>query len=450
MARVPEPGRVKTRLQPAFSPEECVEIQRVLVRRTARWAVEVAGAGAAYVAHHPPEGWEDLRELVPPGVGPIAQRGGDLGERLANAVGEVFERSGRMHERSAVGPSGGDRNDACPLLVVGVDTRLTPHHASEALRHLDEGADVVFGPALDGGYYLVAMARPQPALFDLPPQGWGGPDVLERSLAAARAAGLTTALLNPERDLDTPADAAALAEHDHELAPLLRRRQTPLVSIVIPTRDEANVLTRTLDHLAELPGRFEVTVVDGGSEDGTPDIAQAHPLRPRILQQAGGRAAQLNAGASASTGDPIVFLHADSKLPQTAYDALTTTPAAGGNFVIRFDGDDLFARLLGAWYRAQRRLGVYYGDSAIWLRRDTFTRLGGFDTSLPIMDDYDLARRLERDHPTACLPGPVTTSSRRWRALGVPRTVLSWVLIRWLFVAGVPPARLAHLYRRVR
>jgi rSAM/selenodomain-associated transferase 2 len=401
------------------------------------------------VAHHPPQGWGDLRALVAPGVEAIPQRGEHLGERLRNAVTDVFERTPRQNGR--------------PLLVVGVDTRLTTQHADEALEHLEAGADVVFGPALDGGYYLVAMKRPEAALFDLPPEGWGGPEVLARSLAAAHAAGLRTALLRPERDLDTPADAEALADHDPELAPLLRRqpllRKPPLVSVVIPTRNEAAALPQTLDHLAELPGRFEVTVVDGGSTDETRQLAASHPLKPQVLHREGGRAAQLNAGARASSGDPIVFLHADTRLPQTAYESLTATatataatatPAAGGNFAIRFDGDDLFSRVLGAWYRVQRRFGVYYGDSAIWLRRATFERLGGFDTSLPIMDDYELARRLERHHATACLPGPVTTSSRRWRALGVPRTVLSWVVIRWLFLAGVPPERLARLYRSAR
>jgi rSAM/selenodomain-associated transferase 2 len=403
-----------------------------------RWAVDVPGARSVYVAHHPPQGWGDLRGLVPAGVEPVAQRGANLGERLANAVGDVFGRS-------RAGPP------ALPLLVVGVDTRLVRKHATDALAHLQHGIDVVFGPAVDGGYYLVAMARPQPALFDLPPQGWGGPDVLERSLAAAKAAGLTTALLAPERDLDTPDDAAALAEQDPELAPLLRRPQVgPLVSIVIPTRDEACALPHTLDHVARLPGRFDVTVVDGGSRDGTEQIAENHPGRPTTLRQPGGRAAQLNAGAGAAAGDPIVFLHADTRLPHEAYAQLTSTHAEGGNFAIRFDGDERFSKLLGAWYRVQRRLGVYYGDSAIWLTRAAFERLGGFDTSLPIMDDYDLARRLERGHATTCLDGPVTTSARRWRELGVPRTVLSWVVIRWLFVAGIPPERLAPLYARVR
>jgi hypothetical protein len=92
---------------------------------------------------------------------------------------------------------------------------------------------------------------------------------------------------------------------------------------------------------------------------------------------------------------------------------------------------------------------VYYGDSTIWLQRRTFDALGGFK-ELPIMEDYDLARRLEKGFRTARLPGPVVTSARRWRALGVPRTVLSWVVIRWLFLAGVPPGRLARMYQKTR
>src|SRR4051794_21132937 len=147
MAKAPQPGRVKTRLQPVFSAAECAEIQRVLVRRTARWAAAVAREGAAYVAHDPPQGWEDLRALVPPGVVPIAQRGQNLGERLERAVGEVFERLGgggsapgdRAQPGGGSAPGGGSQSGGGPgppargsdpatgpLLVVGVDTRLTP------------------------------------------------------------------------------------------------------------------------------------------------------------------------------------------------------------------------------------------------------------------------------------------------------------------------------------
>ena len=419
MAKAPVAGRVKTRLEPVFTPEECVEIQAALIERTVRWALEVA-PDAAFIAFDDGWFWSAGVELIP-------QSGGHLGERLAAATAQVFERH------------------AGPLLVVGVDTRLTAAHAEAALARLAGGADVVFGPALDGGYYLVALARPAPELFAIDPDAWGGPDVLELSLGAARAAGLAAALLDPERDLDTPADADALID-DPELGPLLRRG---LISVVVPALDEAAALPALLHHLAGLDGRFEVIVADGGSRDGTPELAAAHPAAPRVLSVAGGRAAQANAGAAAAHGDPIVFLHADTRLPAAAHRLLSESPADGGNFAIRFDGGDRFSRLLGAWYAVQRRLGVYYGDSAMWVRRRTFEALGGF-RPLPIMDDYDLARRLEKGFRTACLPGPAITSARRWRALGVPRTVLSWVVIRWLFLAGVPAERLARLYRRAR
>ena len=423
MAKAPVPGRVKTRLEPVFTAAECAEIQEALIDRTLRWALEVAPEATVLALDGP-------QIDVPAGVRTIPQNGAELGERLGNATAEAFPETGG------------------PLLVVGVDTRLTPAHAEAARAQLGAGAEAVFGPAVDGGYYLLGLARPMPELFAVDPGEWGGERVLELSLAAAWAAGHRTALIHPERDLDTPADAAAL-EDDPEIGELLRRAHLPLVSVVVPTLDEAGVLPGLLDHLAVLDGRFEVIVADGGSEDGTAEMAAEHRSAPRVLPVEGGRAAQMNVAAAAGRGDPIVFLHADTRLPPTAYASLTTSPADGGNFAIRFDGGDMFSRVLGAWYRAQRRLGIYYGDSAIWLRRHAFEALGGF-RELPIMDDYDLARRLERGFRTACLPGPVVTSARRWRALGVPRTILSWVVIRWLFIAGVPPVRLARLYRRAR
>ncbi|CAA9489571.1 MAG: hypothetical protein AVDCRST_MAG85-1146 [uncultured Solirubrobacteraceae bacterium] len=225
----------------------------------------------------------------------------------------------------------------------------------------------------------------------------------------------------------------------------------PLVSVVVPVLDEAATMELFLAELFGLPGRFEVIVVDGGSIDGTRELAvKAGAV---LVDAPRGRAAQQNAGARAARGDVLVFLHADSRLPRDAYAslarALDDPHVAGGNFSLRFDGDDAFSRVLGAWYAVQRRLGVWYGDSTIWVRPDVFWALGGFP-SLPIMEDYALVRALRRVGATPRLPGPATTSSRRWRALGVRPTVMSWVVIRWLFVAGVSPEWLARLYRRAR
>lgn len=223
--------------------------------------------------------------------------------------------------------------------------------------------------------------------------------------------------------------------------------------MLVPTLDEERELPDLLDHLAGLHGRWEVLIADGGSGDRTVAIARAHPARPRVVERGGGRAAQLNAAARAATGEILVFLHADSRLPRDAYASLAQTsrvPAVvGGNFALRFTGDRIFERWLGAVYRLQRRHGFYYGDSSVWVRRETFEALGGY-REIPIMDDYDFVRRLQRSGETRCLPGPATTSPRRWRRAGMARTVLAWFVIRWLFVAGVPPQRLAHLYRVVR
>lgn len=227
-----------------------------------------------------------------------------------------------------------------------------------------------------------------------------------------------------------------------------------LVSVIVPVLDEARTLPDLLDDLLRLPRpEFEVLVVDGGSHDGTPELARAHALPPRVLAAPRGRARQMNAGAAAACGALLVFLHADTRLPPGAAASLRAALAdrriAGGNFALRFDGDDRFSRMLGAWYAAQRRLGIYYGDSAIFVRREVFAALGGYREQ-PIMEDYELVRRLRRRGRTVCLPGPAVTSSRRWRALGVPRTILAWVAIRWLYLAGLPPARLARLYRSAR
>ena len=227
----------------------------------------------------------------------------------------------------------------------------------------------------------------------------------------------------------------------------------PLVSIIVPVLDEEQAITGLLDDLAALPGLLEVIVADGGSGDGTIALAAKHASRPRVVQAPAGRARQMNAGAAVARGEALLFLHADTRLPPAACAsvaaALAEPAILGGNFALRFDGADRFSRLLGRWYALQRRIGVYYGDSAIWLRRTAFEELGGF-RPLAIMEDYDLARRLQHAGPTACLPGPAVTSDRRWRRLGLPRTIASWVAIRWLFLAGVPAHRLARLYPHVR
>ena len=227
----------------------------------------------------------------------------------------------------------------------------------------------------------------------------------------------------------------------------------PRVSVVVPVLNEAATLPALLARLAELRGDPEVVVVDGGSLDAGPEIVAGHPLGARLVRSQPGRARQCNLGAAEATGDVVLFLHADTILPPNAVLDVARgcrDPAVvGGNFVLRFDGSDRFSRVMTRWYAIQRRAGVFYGDSAIWVRRDAFERMGGF-ARLPIMEDYELVRRLRKLGRTTCLPGPALTSARRWRALGWRRTLTAWLVIRWLFIAGVPAERLVRLYPTAR
>lgn len=207
MTKAPRAGEVKTRLESLLGPEGCARLQAALLKRTAAWAHMVA-PGGVFVAYAPADGLEDTLDLVPPGTDLFAQDGGNLGERLAAATARVFQ----MHPG--------------PLIVVGTDlATLSSEHARAAFDDLAEGCDVCFGPAFDGGYYLVALAAPHPCVFDLPGDAWGGPQVLELSLEAAAAAHLSLGMLRGERDLDTPTDArAALADplFPRDIAGLLR------------------------------------------------------------------------------------------------------------------------------------------------------------------------------------------------------------------------------------
>jgi rSAM/selenodomain-associated transferase 2 len=227
----------------------------------------------------------------------------------------------------------------------------------------------------------------------------------------------------------------------------------PLVSVVVPVLDEAGELPRALDRLAALAGAWEVLVVDGESRDRTVQLARTHPLGPRVLTAGRGRASAMNAGAAVASGDVLLFLHADTALPHDAYRhlaaALADPAVAGGSFRVRFGGGDRFAELLGAIAAVQQRLGVVYGDSAIFARASVFRSLDGY-RDLPIMEDYDFARRLRRAGRTVRLGAEVVTSDRRWRERGRLRTVSTWAAIQALYSAGLEPTRLARLYRAVR
>ncbi len=199
MTRAPRPGDVRRALEEVLGAEGCVALQAALILEAVRWGHEVAGDNV-HVAHDPPDAGPELRALLstvspPPLLFP--QNGEGIAGRVADAAGRVYGRGG-----------GG------PLLIVWPDLpRMRAEHAAAALEDLRQGADVSLGPVYDGGFYLVAIPRPLPALFGLPEQVWRSTDAMAMGLAAARDAGLEVGLLRAERGLHHPADVrAALAD----------------------------------------------------------------------------------------------------------------------------------------------------------------------------------------------------------------------------------------------
>ena len=156
---------------------------------------------------------------------------------------------------------------------------------------------------------------------------------------------------------------------------------------------------------------------------------------------------------AAASGETLLFLHADVRLEEGSLDqivrAMEDAAIVGGNFDIRYEGNDWAAGAFTRINRWRRTLGIFYGDSGIFCRRPVFEKLGGY-RPWPILEDYDFARRLSKAGRLALLEFPIRVSDRRWRNSGLLLTLWSWLLIQGLYYLGVPPRLLARLYRHVR
>jgi rSAM/selenodomain-associated transferase 2 len=224
-----------------------------------------------------------------------------------------------------------------------------------------------------------------------------------------------------------------------------------LLSIIIPALNEAHALGATLDAVAQVRGDKEVIVVDGGSLDSTVEVARERGAQ--VVKSERGRGAQMHAGACVAQGEVFWFLHADTIPPAEAaeriFEALKDTTVVGGNFDVRFDGERYAARFLTWLYPRLRRLGLCYGDSAIFVRREDYKRAGGFQP-FPIFEDLDLIRQLRRRGPLVHLPTIVTTSSRRFEGRSFALTFTRWAMMQGLYWLGVHPSALGRLYAPIR
>jgi rSAM/selenodomain-associated transferase 2 len=221
------------------------------------------------------------------------------------------------------------------------------------------------------------------------------------------------------------------------------------LSIIMPVLNEGEGIAPALDALAELRTLgTEVIVVDGGSRDAT--IQRARLRADRVISTPRGRALQMNAGAAKATGDVLLFLHADTRLPRAAdhvvLDGLARSGRAWGRFDVRIDGRPPLLLLVGWLIGLRSRLtGIATGDQAMFVRRDTFQAVGGF-AEIPLMEDVELCKRLKHVSPPLCLSDRVVTSGRRWEKHGVLNTIVLMWRLRFAYFRGVDPRELARQY----
>lgn len=424
-ARFPVAGKVKTRLIPALGAEGATALHRRLVLRTLRTAyslcqsqsveleIRFAGDDENEMRHWLGDGW-----LCRP------QCEGDLGQRMAGAFADSF------------------REGSPATVIIGSDCpSLTPETLAAAFESLKTNP-VVFGPATDGGYYLIGLTRLVPELF----QGiaWGTETVLAQSLETLTRLGSKPALLTPLDDLDRPEDVTAWKR-------LVEVDDTDLsrVSVIIPALNEAAHIATTLQSVrAGCP--HGIIVVDGGSADDTSTIAQS--AGATVIHSKPGRARQMNAGAARATGNALLFLHADTVLPENWMRVVTDTlgkpGVVAGSFGFRV-AESFPGRWLVEWTTNLRSRWFQnpYGDQTQFVRRALFEELGGF-ADLPIMEDYELNQRLRRRGRVATSAATAITSGRRWKKLGVIQTTLINKMIITGFHLGVCPHKLARFYRR--
>ena len=420
MTRLPREGRNKTRLIPALGKAGAMHFHDKLARHAIGRASSFCMAGKKRHLRVCIEGGTSIEGKTWLGDDSLdcrEQASGDLGNRMETAARDAFEEGAKK------------------VIIIGTDCPSIDESVLASATEALDSHDLVYVPATDGGYVLVGMSKLVPAVFrDI---SWGGEDVLEASLAAASSAGAKLKLLDPIPDVDLPEDLPA-AEAALEKGATL--------SVIIPTYQEESRIAPLLTSLEE-SAPHEIIVSDGGSTDKTTTLATQ--LGATVITSAKGRAAQMNAAAEAATGEFLLFLHADTALPEGFAETIAktlrqpNTPA--GAFAFRLSGDLPAATLIESLVDLRCRFArTPYGDQGIFIRRSLFNATGGYP-EVPVMEDLQLIRKLSKLGTIRIAPEPVYTSPRRWKQGGLVRTFIRHQLMLTAHTLRMPTSWIAKM-----
>jgi rSAM/selenodomain-associated transferase 2/rSAM/selenodomain-associated transferase 1 len=430
--RYPEPGTTKTRMIPELGPEGAAELQRQMTEHIKAKVDELCTL-EPFAVEIRYEGGNDnlMAQWLGQGVTYCRQGSGDIGLRMGRALQDAFEQGCKT------------------VLIIGSDIPdISPGIIQNAFDTLEQ-KDLVLGPAADGGYYLVGVNQNtfrywHPQLFEN--ISWGTEFVLPETLGIAKKLKLNFNLLDTLRDVDRPEDLGVWQDASglNGLS-----AGSVLISVIIPTLNEAEVIAATISNLKKYR-HTEIIVVDGGSRDKTVDLAR--DMGARVLTSTPSKAAQMNLGAAHASGDVLLFLHADTSLPENYENrvlaAIARQNICAGAFSLGIASGAQGLRFIerAANWRS-RFLQMPYGDQALFVTRQLFHEIGGYP-DYPIMEDFEFVRKLKKKGKIAILPESVQTSPRRWLNLGILKTWLLNQSILGAYYLGISPWRLSRWYNR--
>ena len=458
--RIPVPGKTKTRMMPALSGKQCARLHTCFLRDIAGVCkktdadlfVNYTGCDASPERsgknlspersgkNVSPEGRraEALVQIFGQEAGYFSQEGDTLGERMYNAIRTVLSKG----------------YESCVLIGTDIP-EIRPEHLRRAFEVLEE-TDLVFGRTMDGGYYLVGMKKPWKEAFGLETYGVSTvfADTLKKLETEKISVGYTATL----QDMDTPEDLNACRRRmrtDESLKNTHTGRflaAISRISIIIPLYNEETTIEQLQRQLWPLKDKCEIIFVDGESTDGTLEKLSSEF---RLVRAKKSRAAQMNAGALASSGDILFFLHCDSELPAHPLEQIREVMRdyEAGCFGIAFHSRNFFmftCRVISNHRVKDRK--VMFGDQGIFIDRELFFEVGMFP-EIPVMEDYQLSLTLkERRVRLGMTRKRICTSDRRFPPGTIPKLRLMWKMnrLRKMYRDQVPAETIAKLYRDVR
>ncbi len=442
--KAPLPGHSKTRLMPYWKAEQAAALQLALLKDEAGELGKLKKNTDVFIYYALQEAVPEKtqKRLLTRIFGENAfyrpQEGKGLGERMHLAIDAVLDAG----------------YGACVLCGSDIP-QLCVADMTEAFVKL-KTADVIFGPTVDGGYYLVGMRKKQKDILKI--RQYSTPSVLAQTLKKAEKRKLRTDFVTTRRDLDTKEDIQAYRQYlrrnkcfmDSYTGRFLLRSLS--IAVIIPTYNEEKTVLALQKQLRPLLGKCEIIFVDGGSTDATASYIHKDFT---LLHAPKGRNHQMNTGALHTEADVLFFLHCDSSLPPKPLEQIRMLMAThrAACFGIAFKSLDplmFICRYISNHRVFDRR--VMFGDQGIFVERELFFAVGMFP-DLPIMEDYQFSLSLKaRGERFGMTPYRICTSARRFQGGYYRKLKLMWKMnrLRKMYRDGVAIEKIARLYKDIR